>query len=42
MRDIVEIGIGREARRTYELDDIALVPTRRTPVVQGRRYLLAN
>lgn len=30
MRDIVEIGIGREARRTYELDDIALVPTRRT------------
>lgn len=30
MRDIVEIGIGREARRTYELADIAIVPSRRT------------
>ncbi len=30
MRDVVEIGIGRTARRTYELDDIAIVPSRRT------------
>lgn len=30
MRDYVEIGIGREARRTYDLDQISLVPTRRT------------
>ncbi len=30
MRDIVEIGMGRTARRTYELDDIAIVPSRRT------------
>lgn len=30
MRDNVEIGIGREARRTYDLDDISLLPTRRT------------
>ncbi|WKD60445.1 putative oxidoreductase [Corynebacterium ciconiae DSM 44920] len=30
MRDIVEIGIGREARRTYSLNDIGLVPVRRT------------
>ena len=30
MRDIVEIGIGREARRTYSLADIGLVPVRRT------------
>ncbi|NYR16673.1 IMP dehydrogenase, partial [Salmonella enterica subsp. enterica serovar Typhimurium] len=30
MRDYVEIGIGREARRTYDLDDIAVVPARRT------------
>ncbi len=30
MRDMVEIGMGRTARRTYELDDINIVPTRRT------------
>ncbi|GAB3087370.1 GuaB3 family IMP dehydrogenase-related protein [Corynebacterium aquatimens] len=30
MRDYVEIGIGREARRTYDLEDIAIVPSRRT------------
>ncbi|MDY5785763.1 MULTISPECIES: GuaB3 family IMP dehydrogenase-related protein [unclassified Corynebacterium] len=30
MRDYVEIGIGREARRAYKLDDISLVPARRT------------
>ena len=30
MRDYVEIGIGREARRAYSLDDVSLVPTRRT------------
>lgn len=30
MREYVEIGIGREARRTYDLDQISLVPTRRT------------
>lgn len=30
MRDVVEIGMGREARRTYELSDIAIVPSRRT------------
>lgn len=30
MRDIVEIGIGREARRTYRLSDISLSPARRT------------
>ncbi|CAN5309613.1 GuaB3 family IMP dehydrogenase-related protein [soil metagenome] len=30
MRDTVEIGMGREARRTYELDDINIVPSRRT------------
>ncbi|WP_293771040.1 GuaB3 family IMP dehydrogenase-related protein [uncultured Corynebacterium sp.] len=30
MRDYVEIGIGREARRTFDLDQISLVPTRRT------------
>jgi IMP dehydrogenase len=30
MRDIVEIGMGRTARRTYELDDVAIVPSRRT------------
>jgi IMP dehydrogenase len=27
---MVEIGMGRTARRTYELDDINIVPTRRT------------
>mgnify|MGYP000849710391 FL=1 len=30
MRDTVEIGMGRTARRTYELHDIAIVPSRRT------------
>lgn len=30
MRDNVEIGLGREARRTYDLDDISILPTRRT------------
>jgi len=30
MRDMVEIGMGRTARRTYELDDITIVPSRRT------------
>lgn len=27
---MVEIGMGREARRTYELEDVAIVPSRRT------------
>ena len=30
MRDIVEIGVGRTARRTYQLDAINIVPARRT------------
>ena len=30
MRDMVEIGMGRTARRTYELRDINIVPSRRT------------
>lgn len=30
MRDYVEIGIGREARRTYDLDAISVLPARRT------------
>jgi IMP dehydrogenase len=30
MRDMVEIGMGRTARRTYELDEISIVPSRRT------------
>ncbi|WP_375491926.1 GuaB3 family IMP dehydrogenase-related protein [uncultured Jatrophihabitans sp.] len=30
MPDTVEIGLGRSARRAYYLDEIALVPTRRT------------
>lgn len=30
MRDYVEIGIGREARRAYSLEDIAVIPNRRT------------
>jgi len=30
MPETVEIGLGREARRGYALDDVALVPTRRT------------
>ncbi|OBJ73001.1 inosine 5-monophosphate dehydrogenase [Mycobacterium sp. 1274756.6] len=30
MRDLVEIGLGRDARRTYELADVNIVPSRRT------------
>src|ERR1700754_2100725 len=30
MRDMVEIGMGRTSRRTYELDDVNIVPSRRT------------
>lgn len=30
MRDVVEIGLSKSARRGYHLDDIAIVPTRRT------------
>ncbi|MEE3848879.1 GuaB3 family IMP dehydrogenase-related protein [Gordonia sp. LSe1-13] len=30
MRDLVDIGMGRTARRTFELDDISIVPSRRT------------
>ncbi|MGU3431687.1 GuaB3 family IMP dehydrogenase-related protein [Actinomycetes bacterium M1A6_2h] len=30
MRDLVEIGMGRTARKTYELDDVDIVPSRRT------------
>jgi IMP dehydrogenase len=30
MRDSVEIGLGRSARRGYTLDDIGIVPSRRT------------
>lgn len=30
MRDMVEIGMGRTARRTYELGDVNIVPARRT------------
>src|SRR3954447_9190617 len=30
MRDVVEIGLGKSARRGYHLDDIAIVPSRRT------------
>src|SRR3954452_9064868 len=30
MRDVVEIGVGKVAQRGYHLDDIAIVPTRRT------------
>lgn len=30
MRDMVEIGMGRTARRTYELNDVTIVPSRRT------------
>jgi IMP dehydrogenase len=30
MRDVVEIGLGRSARRAYSLNDIAIVPSRRT------------
>jgi IMP dehydrogenase len=30
MRDSVEIGLGRSARRGYHLSDVAIVPSRRT------------
>jgi IMP dehydrogenase len=30
MRDLVEIGMGRTARRAYDFDDIQIVPSRRT------------
>ncbi|GAA1481722.1 GuaB3 family IMP dehydrogenase-related protein [Gordonia sinesedis] len=30
MRDLLDIGMGRTARRTFELDDISIVPSRRT------------
>lgn len=30
MRDLVDIGIGRTARRAFELDDVEIVPSRRT------------
>jgi IMP dehydrogenase len=30
MRDVVEIGLGKTALRGYHLDDVAIVPTRRT------------
>ncbi|MGU3292125.1 GuaB3 family IMP dehydrogenase-related protein [Williamsia sp. M5A3_1d] len=30
MRDLVDIGMGRTARQTFELDDINIVPSRRT------------
>jgi IMP dehydrogenase len=30
MPDTVEIGMGREARRTYDLSEVAIVPSRRT------------
>ncbi|GAB2931433.1 GuaB3 family IMP dehydrogenase-related protein [Rhodococcus aerolatus] len=30
MRDLVEIGMGRTARRTYQLEDVDIVPSRRT------------
>src|SRR6476620_3790322 len=30
MRDVVEIGMGKTAQRGYNLDDVAIVPSRRT------------
>jgi IMP dehydrogenase len=30
VRDFVEIGMGREARRSYDLDQVEIVPSRRT------------
>src|SRR5688572_12855351 len=30
MRDVVEIGLGKTALRGYHLDDVAIVPSRRT------------
>ncbi|WP_028926874.1 GuaB3 family IMP dehydrogenase-related protein [Pseudonocardia acaciae] len=34
MRDLVEIGMGRSARRAYDLHDIEIVPSRRTRTSQ--------
>jgi IMP dehydrogenase len=34
MRDVVEIGLGKTAQRGYHLDDIAIVPSRRTRDVE--------
>src|ERR687885_3075185 len=30
MRDLVEIGMGRSARRAYDFDDVQIVPSRGT------------
>ena len=30
MREYAEIGIGREARRTFDLEQLSIVPQRRT------------
>src|ERR1041385_1777942 len=30
MRDVVEIGMGKTAQRGFHLDDVAIVPSRRT------------
>src|SRR5262245_29646236 len=30
MRDSIEIGLGRSARRGYSLDEVGIVPSRRT------------
>jgi IMP dehydrogenase len=30
MRDVIEIGLGKTAQRGYHLDDVAIVPSRRT------------
>jgi len=30
VRDLVEIGMGRTARRAYDLDEVEIVPSRRT------------
>src|SRR5688500_5859328 len=30
VRDVVEIGMGREARRSYDLSQVEIVPSRRT------------
>ena len=46
MRDMVEIGMGRTARRTYELGDINIVPTDANGIarlyVSGMDALLAK
>ncbi|HEX4251754.1 MAG TPA: GuaB3 family IMP dehydrogenase-related protein, partial [Pseudonocardia sp.] len=34
MRDLVEIGMGRSARRAYDLQQIEIVPSRRTRTSQ--------